>query len=70
MPKPTEAQQKALDVLQAKGSALVSNQTVPELGYIYWQTARWLINSGYAKHDGWENEQEKLLITNEGRKAK
>lgn len=68
----TDAQRKALAVLQLDGYAYVSNVTTDNNGvrHVYWQTARWLVNAGYAKHEGWENGQEKLVITDQGREAK
>jgi hypothetical protein len=69
MPRRTAAQQLALEVLQLEGIAFVSNRTSVPGALVYWQTGRWLVGRGYAEYAGWENGQEKLLITEAGRLA-
>jgi hypothetical protein len=67
MAKPTEAQQKALDVLKRFGTVRISNETADD-GRVYWQTARWLKARGYAAEAGWD-EGELLELTDAGRAA-
>lgn len=66
MTKPTAAQRKALHVLVIDGEAWVSNVTDEKARTIYWQTARWLVNHGYAKVIGADGNREKLGITAKG----
>lgn len=49
--KLTDSRRRALAALVSAhpGSARVSNETVIELGYVYWQSADWLLNEGLAR---------------------
>lgn len=68
--KTTEAQRKALSVLDLDGEAYVSNVTDVANRTIYWQTARWLVNHGYARRLGEDVAgRETLGITAKGRQA-
>ena len=50
--KLSPARRAALDALVAAhpGAARVSNETVVELGYVYWQSADWLLAEGLARN--------------------
>lgn len=49
-PKLTDARRRALAVLAAHRAPLKSNETIEGgNGRIYWQTAEWLLEVGYAK---------------------
>lgn len=70
MARPTTAQQQALEVLQRLKRVRVSNVTLADDGgRIYWQTARWLLNSGYARVAGWDGSSEYIEITAAGKEA-
>lgn len=54
--KLTEPRRRGLEVLAAsssgpfgRGLARESNVTSPEAGYVYWQTAKWLVAEGLAE---------------------
>lgn len=67
MPERTPSQQAALEVLQQHGTVFVSNATEGgEKARVYWQTARWLRNQGYARESGMGDT---ITITTKGRDA-
>ena len=47
--KITPARRSALEVLVSHSNPRVSNSTEGDLGLIYWQTAEWLLEHGYAE---------------------
>ena len=57
-------------LLVAEGSerpARRSNTTLVAHGYVYWQTADWLIAAGFAVLDGRAGDGDHLRLTVEGR---
>lgn len=66
MSEPTAAQRLALQVLQKHGTVRVSSSTSLKAGCVYWQTARWLRNKGYARS---RNEGDWLGLTEAGKAA-
>lgn len=71
----TPARRKALAALvqAAPGAARVSNETVIELGYVYWQSADWLLAEELARNAygagglGWEGVRPThLFLTEKG----
>lgn len=44
----TPARLRALEVLDQYGTVHISNQTSHSLHHVYWQTAAWLVEQGYA----------------------
>lgn len=52
MAKLTKARRAGLAVLasRTKDRCFRSNVTTPAVGYVYWQTADWLIDNGYVEY--------------------
>ena len=65
-PKLTGARANGLAVLAATKRARVSNATDHERGFVYWQTANWLRQNGYAYLVDRLEGAERIAITTDG----
>lgn len=68
----TDPRRRALGVLREyPGPVRISNVTDLKRGFVYWQTATWLVDAGLAEHparEGWRGS-EYLHLTERGQRV-
>lgn len=69
MARLTAARRRALEVFKSRSvDVRVSNATDASAGTVYWQTARWLVDEGYATST-YKSGVEHLALTDAGSAA-